>query len=693
MAEWAAKNKTHLIYGLCTILFTLIITLSCWRMWGVDINVPLTGYRNDSVGMLLEASNFVRGGSAHVNVSYGAPYLYEYVGNFGDSSVPMPLIYLFWKITGSVEAGINLHTILNILLLAVAMFIVCIKLEIHDLPAMIAAIAYADSAYFLMYANTQLMIYSACFYIPLVCYWIIKLMRSNEEQMFTERRLIGNKPIFNTMDYIFAGAVMLFAGINSAYYAFLILLLFAFVGLYVLFVSKHVEHIGIVIFGIAAVIAGIAVYTLPKMLASMGYQELVVSLKAKFFLILLLCAILFLAVFGLLVKKVTLHITIRTVYIALGGIIGVGGILFLILKKYTDYLGTYDGRSWMSVEMGALRIVNMLLPAPNNFVSSVNQPLERLVDLDQGDYTINGVLAGIGYLYSLLHIFWYQKNNHSTLQQDKKKEILRICGLLNGFMTIVAIKGGLASLIAMYVMTGIRNYNRMCILIAVFSLISFAILLENCFAIAASWSKKAFKRAGYAGLGILSIFGLILSVPSYFVYKTQYGVPPYSQRKAEYDEWQRYMQAVEAQVPEGGMILELPLTIDDMYFGILMEEYGQAYELAVPAILSKTTSWSYATGHKGTTWKNAIKELNNIEDFLLLTGAYHIDGIYVDTLLYYDDSYTELLEALEQYLGKPLVCNDNRRFFYSMAAYNEELRKQYTTEELEKIKAEIEQQF
>ena len=82
-----------------------------------------------------------------------------------------------------------------------------------------------------------------------------------------------------------------------------------------------------------------------------------------------------------------------------------------------------------------------------------------------------------------------------------------------------------------------------------------------------------------------------------------------------------------------------------------------------------------------------------MEDFLLLTGAYHIDGIYVDTLLYYDDSYTELLEALEQYLGKPLVCNDNRRFFYSMAAYNEELRKQYTTEELEKIKAEIEQQF
>ena len=57
-----------------------------------------------------------------------------------------------------------------------------------------------------------------------------------------------------------------------------------------------------------------------------------------------------------------------------------------------------------------------------------------------------------------------------------------------------------------------------------------------------------------------------------------------------------------------------------------------------------------------------------MEDFLLLTGAYHIDGIYVDTLLYYDDSYTELLEALEQYLGKPLVCNDNRRFFYSMAA-------------------------
>jgi len=59
----------------------------------------------------------------------------------------------------------------------------------------------------------------------------------------------------------------------------------------------------------------------------------------------------------------------------------------------------------------------------------------------------------------------------------------------------------------------------------------------------------------------------------------------------------------------------------------------------------------------------------------------------------FEKTMPQTLEALEQYLGKPLVCNDNRRFFYSMAAYNEELRKQYTTEELEKIKAEIEQQF
>ena len=37
---------------------TLVITVSYYRLWGTDIHVPLTGYRHDSLGVLIDASNY-----------------------------------------------------------------------------------------------------------------------------------------------------------------------------------------------------------------------------------------------------------------------------------------------------------------------------------------------------------------------------------------------------------------------------------------------------------------------------------------------------------------------------------------------------------------------------------------------------------------------------------------------------------
>jgi hypothetical protein len=98
-------KNSNILYALLTLFITFAITMTCWRLWGTNFKVPLTGYRSDSVGVLLEASNYVKSGSLHYNVESGAPYSGEYVaGGFGDSSVPMPFIKLVWSITGSVEA-------------------------------------------------------------------------------------------------------------------------------------------------------------------------------------------------------------------------------------------------------------------------------------------------------------------------------------------------------------------------------------------------------------------------------------------------------------------------------------------------------------------------------------------------------------------------------------------------------------
>lgn len=680
MKELIFNNKKTILYGLCTLVITFIIVMSCWCLWGKDIKVPLTGYRHDSVGTLLEASNYVRGGSLHKNVNHGAPYLNRYMGGgFGDSSTPMPLIKLVWKITGSVEAGINIHAILNILLLSISTFYVCKKVKISDFSSMIAGIAYANLSFFLMYANTLLMIYSTCFYIPFFAYLLIDLMREIKGQQ-SNNELTWKKLIFTV-------SVMLYLGINSAYYAFLALIILAFVAVYVLFVSKQVEKVMLILISFMATGAGIMVYTLPKMLHSMGYTDIVLGLGAKLFVILLILAVLVLLALCFIVKKLSVRITMKTVYITIGILAVLAGGLFVIMKRFTDYFGEYDGRSLLAVEMGALRIINLIMPAPNNIIDAFNQPLEIMVDVNSGDYTVLGIVAGIGFLYSVINIFRY--NESSGL----KSELLKICGLLNSFMAVVCIKGGLASLIAMFVTTGIRNYNRIIVFIAIFSLISFSIMLDEIFEKIKKCNNEVFKKCANTAVYALVIFMLAISIPSYFIFKTQYGLMDYEQRKQEYDEWHRYMAEVEASVPENAMILELPLSIDETYHGILMEESGQAYELAVPAILSKTTAWTYAGGNKSVKWKRVMRGIEDTQEMVLAAAASGIEGIYVDTLMYNDDSYIQIIEDLEKILGEPIVCKDSRRYFFSMTEYMKALKENYTDEQLEQIKKDIEAQF
>ena len=177
-----SQNK-KIGYVFLTLIITLVITISYMHLWGTNIKVPLTGYRSDSIGVLLEANNYVRGGDVHRNVCYGAPNVNSYTYSIGDSSVPMPLIKILAHLTGSVEAAINIHAIMNSVLLACSMCWICIRLKIHEIISMIAGISYSCLSFFVLWCNTLLLIYGFCFYIPLFCYIVINLMSTPSEEM------------------------------------------------------------------------------------------------------------------------------------------------------------------------------------------------------------------------------------------------------------------------------------------------------------------------------------------------------------------------------------------------------------------------------------------------------------------------------------------------------------------------------
>lgn len=639
ISNFHGKRIFHkkILFGLLTMVLSFLLTMTYYHLWGTDLRVPISGYRSDSGGVLLEAANYVRGGNVHRNVLYAAPHASKYMSAMGDSSMPIPFIGLIWRLTGSVEAGVNVVAIFNGVLLALSAYWLCMQARIRASLSMVLGICYSALPFFVFASNTVLLIYAWCFYIPLFC-WIMILLMSEKSKTWK--------------DTIFIIAVMLYLGLNSAYYAFFALIILALAGLYNLLRLKNVENIMLVFVSYVAVVFGIAVYTMPDILRKIfGSTKL---WDSGFYYPLCIAVGAVLCLLGLIVyKKWYSRITIKTVYVllAVASVLLLGG--YVLLKRFSSFIGEYDGRTYLSVEMGALNVSYLILPVVNTIWKGLNEGLAVMVDLDGGDFTMLGVLSGIGFLYSILALFQYD---------DKKKdEVLHLCGLCNCFMALVAVKGGAASLIAVFVTTGIRNYNRICVYIACFSMVSFGILVEKIFRKVRRLRQETVKKVCTAVLVCGVALLVSLSIPTDFLYNKGYGIEEYAVRKREYDEWHTLVGAIEDQLDEGDMILQLPLRTADIRIGELMDA-GRAYDNAIPAVISKKTVWSY-----GGNWRYKEDIAGTMDDFIAAARESGFDGIYMDILLYSDTSYEIHLQALEERLGAPLVSDGNRRYFFRLS--------------------------
>ncbi len=669
-------SKKRLVFAFLTTLFSALISISVYRLWGTDLRVPISGYRSDSLGVLLELKNYVRGGSVHHFVIYGEPYADVYAASFGDSSCPMPLLKLIWRLTGSVEEAVNIHAVLNSVLLSLALFWVCTRLGVRNVFSMVAGVAYGNLSYFILGANTVLMIYGACFYIPLFCYILIELMRQD-----------GTLHELTARNAVFILAVMLYIGMNSAYYAFLSMVLLAFTTVYVLFVRKDIDSILFSFLSFIAIGMGIISYTMPAILKSVGAVGIVLDMGYMLQILIVLISMAVLGALVVLLKRIRGFLTLKKIYGILLVFLGIAAVAYVVLWKFTDYVGAYEGRSLVDVQLGSLKAGSMVLPAVNSVFGLGRSMLSAITDIDNiqtSDIAQIGVLAGVGFVYSAIMVFQYGK-------KSSRDEVVKICGLMNCFILVVAVKGGLSLMIGAFITTGIRGYSRMCVFIAVFGLISAVILMDRIADTIKKVSGAAVRYVLYAAAAGIMVFVLMMSFPTDFIYKGMFGFVEYEQRKSEYDEWQCYIGVIEEQMPVGSMILELPTRVDDTHRGELMT-VGRAYELSIPAVVSETTYWNDG-GKIKKTINNIFENNGDMEELLTLACASGYDGIYIDTMMYHDDSYMQLINDLGQMLGEPLICNENRRYFYDLSDYDRMLHEQYRGSELEHLKERIVAQY
>lgn len=636
--------KKRFLYGILTVLISTVLAISYYHLWGTDIKVPIAGYRGDSVGLLLDVNNYVRGGNVHNNAIFGAPAVGRYRSVMADYAMMFPSLKLFWKLTGSVEAAVNIQLIFNNMILAISMYIICIQLRLTERMALIAGILLPNTSYLVIGNNAVMLTYLNCFYLPFFVYAIIKMM-------LPESTFAKGKEKFSAV--LFLIVTMFLTGVNSLYYAFFCLIILIFVGIYTLCGMKSVKNTLLVILSFISVGYGIGVCIMPDILHAAGL-DMVWESGAYY----VLCAVGGMILIGLayvFYKKVYPKMTIKRLVYALLGLGVVVVVALLLVLRYTNYIGEYEGRTLYAVELGALNIANLFLPSANNICDGVDKMVAVLTDIDNpqmNDAAQMGVFTGIGLMYSIGHIFQFGE------KKDTRDYILEICGKCNCVIILLAVKGGAASAIAAYITTGIRNYSRICIIIMIFSMISFGILVDKIIQKICNVYEKEKRFAATGIVLVVVVIGIVVSIPTHYIYQHNFGLVHYEDREAEYDKWQDLILSIEDSVEDGTMILELPSSVEGVYWGELMT-VGRAYELSVPAIVSKSTIWSYGCG-----MVPEVDIVSDTQEYIDSAMKLGFGGIYLDAMMYSDASYKQCIDALEKCLGPADVSDGFRRYFW-----------------------------
>jgi phosphoglycerol transferase len=230
---------------------------------------------------------------------------------------------------------------------------------------------------------------------------------------------------------------------------------------------------------------------------------------------------------------------------------------------------------------------------------------------------------------------------------DPRRQLLATASQYTVLGIVVACVGGIGLLIALYTHTMIRSYHRMSVFIAFFALVAVAILLER---IRPRQSRVALV-AWYGLLAAVAVLGIAEQTSPTFV-------PLYAEEKKDFAADHELVAAIERQLPDNAMILEVP---HNDY-----PESIRGYELMRPYFHSQHLRWSYGyiRGGRDEQWMREHQLLSDDINVLLPAAQREgYAGIWVDLL---EPQGLWFQMQLERMLDQPPLLSTNGRaaFFF-----------------------------
>ncbi len=385
----------------------------------------------------------------------------------------------------------------------------------------------------------------------------------------------------------------------------------------------------------------------------------------------------------------------RTVISGLLCALAIGVMLAINLAPSLSYQSAHGkntaiARTPLQSDQFGLRLSNLLLPVQEDrlpFFSDVNQRYTEATATGYCEQCFEnlGTVGSLGFLslclLALVSIV-------GVAGAFAVRAVYRAAALGVALSFAVATIGGVSSLLAFFVTSDIRGWNRMSLFIAFFSLLTVALLLD------AGARRLARRRAGTGGrvlagalLAVVLVLGALDETSSYFV-------PNYEKDAREWRSDATFVRQIETHMPRGAAIVELPYVPFPEGYGSISTSisapnttFDTTYELGRGYIHSKTLRWSYGA-MKGRTgdWQGqlAAKPL-----YLSLAAAADdgFQGLWVDPHGYASKLRKRLAPLLEKLLGvRPLLSPAHDLLFFDLRPFASALAHRHTVAQLEALR-------
>jgi hypothetical protein len=299
-------------------------------------------------------------------------------------------------------------------------------------------------------------------------------------------------------------------------------------------------------------------------------------------------------------------------------------------------------RYWFESENYGLRLTNLVLPVDGHRIERLarmkDEYVTKIPQTEARAATL-GVVATVGFLWLLAVAFV------ACVGAGRRYDLGLHAGLaaLTIISFVVATTGGLATLIAV-VWPQIRAWNRLSVFLAFFAFAAVALLLG-----------RVERRLPAAASAV--VLALVLAV-GVFDQTTKAYVPPYEAAKSAWDQDEAFYSDLEAGLPDGAMIAQLPYET----FPEPPAARQAIYEPAKAYLHTSGLQWSYgAMRGRAADWLGPLAG-RPVSEVIAAARERGFAAILVDRLGYADGGAA--IEAELRALGVAPRRSANGRFLF-----------------------------